>query len=414
MHNCHEVEGSSHTGRAVLSNTKEVLYFKTTMKKMAQTGESWLYTCAGQDAKTEILETRREKMKKYYLVLLTILVMMSLRLTVAAPATGSYHLLKKIPLGEAPGGIENFDYLVVDPPARRVYVTHASEVRVFNADTFAEVGRISGMKKTHGVALVKELGKGYITDGEAYEVVVFDIKTFKVTGRIKGLVQTDNIIYDPASKHVFAFNGDVNNNKDKSFNMIDPKTDTLIKTVQLPGPPEASVADGKGTIYDNNVGTSEMMVIDSKAVTIKAKWPVAPGGQPVALAMDRQNRRLFSAGHTPATLVVMDADNGKVLQSLPISDGADSAAFDPATGRVYVSTKAGKVHIFHEDSPDKLSEVETVSTEFGAKTMALDPQTHNIFLTTSDFGPPPAPTPEHPHPNPPQILGTARVLVYGN
>jgi DNA-binding beta-propeller fold protein YncE len=362
----------------------------------------------------EILGTRRKKMKKYYLVLLTILVMMSGTLIVAKPGTGRYHLLKKIPLGEAPGGVENFDYLVVDTPARRVYVTHASEVRVFDADTFAEVGKVSGMKKTHGVALVKELGKGYITDGEAYEVAVFDINTLKVTARIKGLVQADNIIYDPASKHVFCFNGDVNNNKDKSFNAIDPKTDTLIKSVQLPGPPEASVADGKGTVYDNNVGSSEIVVIDSKALNIKAKWPVAPGGEPTSLAMDRQNRRLFSAGHTPATLVVMDADNGKVLQSLPVSDGADSATFDSATGLVYVSTRAGKVHIFHEDSPDKLSEVETVSTEYGAKTMALDPQTHNIFLTTSDFGPPPAPTPEHPHPNPPQILGTARVLVYGD
>ena len=352
-------------------------------------------------------------MKKYYLVLLTIVALMSGSLTVATPATGSYHLLKKIPFGAAPGGIEYFDYVVIDPSDRRVYATHASEVRVIDADTFAEVGKISGMKKTHGVALVKELGKGYITDGEAYEVVVFDIKTLRVIGRIKDLVQADNIIYDPASRHVFSFNGDFNNNKAKNFKIIDPKTDSVIKTVELPGVPEASVADGKGTIYDNNIGTSEMVVIDSKAPAIKAKWPVAPGGEPVALAMDRQNRRLFSAGHTPATLVVMDADNGKVLQSLPISDGADSSAFDPTTGLLYVSTRAGKVHIFHEDSPDNLNEVETVSTEFGAKTMALDPQTQNIFLTTSDFGPPPAPTPEHPHPSRPQILGTCRLLVYG-
>jgi DNA-binding beta-propeller fold protein YncE len=356
---------------------------------------------------------KEKKMKKCCLVLLMIILTMSSGLTVAAPATGSYHLLKKIPLGEAPGGLEYFDYLVVDPPARRVYATHASEVRVFDADTFAEVGKISGLKKAHGLALVQEVGKGYITDGDAYEVVVFDIKTLKVTGRIKGLIQADNIIYDPASKQVFCFDGDVNNNKDKSFNVIDPETDTLIKTVQLPGPPEASVADGKGMVYDNNVGTSEVVVIDSRALTIKAKWPVAPGGEPVAMAMDREHRRLFSSGHNPPTLVVINADNGKILQSIPISDGADSSAFDPATGLVYVSTKAGKVHIFHEDSPDKFSEVGTVSTEFGAKTMALDPQTKNIFLTTSDFGPPPPATPERPHPSPTQILGTARLLIYG-
>src|SRR4029077_14114108 len=129
-------------------------------------------------------------------------VLMSGSLTVATPATSSYHLLKKIPFGAAPGGIESFDYVFIDPSARRVYVTHGSEVKVIDADTFAEVGTISGMKQNHGVALVKELGKGYITDGDAYEVVVFDIKTLKVIGRIKSLVEADNIIYDPASKHV--------------------------------------------------------------------------------------------------------------------------------------------------------------------------------------------------------------------
>jgi DNA-binding beta-propeller fold protein YncE len=352
-------------------------------------------------------------MKKYYLVLLTMLVMMPGSLAVAKPGMGSYHLLKKIPLGEAPGG-ESFDYLVMDPQARRVYVTHGSEVAVINADTLTAVGKISGMKKNHGVAIVTGLGKGYITDGDGNEVVVFDVKTFKVIHRIPGLVEADNIIYDPVSKHVFTFNGNFINAHAKDFGIIDPKTDTLLKKVELPGAPEASVADGKGTIYHNCIGKNEVVVIDTKAGAIKAEWTVTPeGGEPTPLSMDRQHRRLFSSGRTPATMVVMDADNGKVLQSFPISDGADSSAFDPATGLVYVSTRAGKVHIFHEDSPDKVSEVETVSTEYGAKTMALDPKTHNIFLTTSDFGPPPAPTPERPHPNRPQIVGTARVLVYG-
>jgi glucose dehydrogenase len=131
------------------------------------------------------------------------------------------------------------------------------------------------------------------------------------------------------------------------------------------------------------------------------------------MAMDRQHRRLFSSGRGPQMLVIMDADNGKVIQSFPISAGVDANVFEPETGMLYVSTREGKLHIYHEDSPDKFSEVEAVTTEYGAKTMAVDPKTHNIFLTTSDFGPAPAPTKERPNPQRPTIPGTFRLLVYG-
>jgi YVTN family beta-propeller protein len=328
---------------------------------------------------------------------------------VAAPPDVNYHQIKKIPFGAAPGGKEYFDYILADADARRVYVTHGAEILVLNADTFELEGKISGLQKCHGVALAKDLGKGFITDGDASEVVVFDIASLKPTGtKIKTAEDTDSIIYDPASKHILTFNGD-----SKNGSVIDPKTEKVIKTIEFGGVPEQQVADGKGMIYDNNEDLNTVVAIDTKALAIKDKWPVAPAGAPVAMAMDRQHRRLFSAGRDPQTLVVMDADNGKVLQSFPITAGVDSEAFEPSTGLLFVSTRAGKVHIFHEDSPDKFSEAGSIDTEFGAKTMALDPKTHNIFLTTSDFGPAPAPTAKNPHPNRPQIPGTFRVLIYG-
>jgi YVTN family beta-propeller protein len=326
----------------------------------------------------------------------------------ASPPTGSYHLVKKVPLAAAPGGAEYFDYILVDSPARRIYVSHGTEVVVLDADKFSVVGTVGGLKRCHGVALVSDLGKGFITDGEAEKVMVFDIKTLKVTGEIKTEPDTDSIIYDPASKKIFTFNGD-----SKDTSVIDPVSEKVVKTIPLGGAVEFPAADGKGMVYDNNEETNEVVAIDSRALTIKARWPVTPEGTAVALAIDPQHRRLFSAGRKPQFVVMMDADNGKVIQSFPISGGVDAVVFEPATGLVFVSTREGKIHIFHEDSPDKLSEVETVKTEYGAKTMQLDPKTHNLILTTSDFDPPGPPTDKQPNPLPRAKPGNFRVLVFG-
>src|ERR1700730_5852735 len=329
-------------------------------------------------------------------------------LTLASPPNSGYHLLKKIPIGAAKGRAEYFDYITVDASARRVYLSHGTEVKVIDADSGAMVGSISGLKRCHGIALVQELGKGFITDGDAGKVVIFDTTPLKATGNVKTATDADSIVYDPASKRIFSFNGDPHN-----VSVIDPANGTLVKTIDLGGGPEYPVADGKGMVYDNNEDTNEVVAIDSRALTIKARWPVAPAGGPTALAMDREHRRLFSAGRKPQMLVVMDADNGKVIQSFPITAGTDATIFEPETGLIFVSTREGMIHIFHEDSPDKFSAVDTVKTQIGAKTMALDPKTHNLFLDTADFGPPPAPTKEEPDPNPVAIPGTFRVLIYG-
>jgi YVTN family beta-propeller protein len=326
----------------------------------------------------------------------------------ASPLAGHYHLLKRVAVAAAPGGGEYFDYLTVDAAARRVYLSHGTEVAVVDADSAAVVGTISGLRRCHGIALVNELGKGFITDGDG-KVVIFNMASLKVTGEVKTESDADAIVYDPASKRIFSFNGDPH-----SLTVIDPANGTVVKTIPMGGGPEYAVADGKGMVYNNNEDMNEVVAIDARALTIQGRWPVAPAGGPTALAMDREHRRLFSAGRNPQMLVVMDADNGKVIQSFPISAGADAAVYEPETGLLFVSTREGMIHIFHEDSPDKLSEVETVKTEYGAKTMALDAKTHNLYLTTADFSPPAAPTAQQPNPRRRAIPGTFRLLIYGH
>ena len=322
---------------------------------------------------------------------------------------GGYHLLKKYPFGAAEGSSrEYFDYITVDSAARRVYLSHGTEVKVIDADGGKLVGNISGLKQTHGVALASEFGRGFITDGGQGKVIIFDLETLKVVGEAKAAPDADSIVYDPASKHVFSMNGD-----SKNSTVIDAKSGNVVGTVDLDGGPEFAVADSTGNVYVNIEDKGEVAAIDSSTLKVKSRWPVAPAGGPTALAIDTQHRRLFSSGREPAMLVVMDADNGKVIQSFPITAGADANVYEPETGLLFVSTRAGMIHIFHEDSPDKFSVVETLKTEFGAKTMGVDTKTHNLFVDTADFGPAAAATKEQPHPRPAPILGTFHVLVYG-
>ena len=326
----------------------------------------------------------------------------------AAPLAG-YHLLKKIPFGAAPGGLEYFDYITFDASTRRLYLSHGTEVKVLDADSSAVVGTISGLKRDHGVVVLNDLGRGFITDGGAGQVVIFDLKTLKTIGQIKAGGDPDSILYDPASKRIFVFNGGT-----KDSTVIDPAKGTVVATIPLGGAPEQAVADGKGMIYDNLEDTNEVVALDSRTLKITARWPVAPAGQPVSIAMDRQHRRLFIGGRNAKLLVVMNADNGKIIgQPFPIGDRVDTNIYDPETGLVACSTREGTIHVFHEDSPDKLSLVETVKTEFGAKTMAYDPKSHNLYVDTSDFGPAPAPSAQQPNPQPVAIPGTFRLLIYG-
>lgn len=320
----------------------------------------------------------------------------------AESSASGYHLIKTVRLGEAAGEGEYFDYITVDPADHRVYVAHGTEVKVLDGDDFSVIGTITGFKRCHGVALLSALGKGFITDGDSGDVAVFDIKSLKVTGVIKTYPDADGIVYDPASKLLFAFNGD-----SKNSSVIDPVKETVVKTIDLGGGPEQPVADGQGTVYDNNEETNKIVVIDTQTLAVKAGWPVAPAGEPVAMAMDREHRRLFSAARHPQLLLMVDADNGKILQSFPISAGVDTTIYDPQTRMVFCSTRQGVIHVFREDWPDKLTVLDTVKTEYGAKTMAMDPKTHNLILVTADF------TSSTPKAERRAVKGTGRVLIYG-
>jgi DNA-binding beta-propeller fold protein YncE len=329
--------------------------------------------------------------------------------SLAMAATNGYHLLKKYSFGAAEGSTrEYFDYVTVDSAARRVYLSHGTEIKVIDADSGALISNITGLKQDHGVAVASEFGRGFISDGAQGKVIIFDLKTLKVTGEAKADNDADCVIYDPSSKHVFVMNGDPH-----SSTVIDAKSGNVLGTIELGGGPEFAVADGKGTVYINLEDKSELVAVDAATMKIKSRWPLAPAGAPTALAMDVPHHRLFSAGRNPQMMVVLDSDSGKVIQSFPISAGVDAAAYDPETGMIFVSTREGMVHVFHEDSPDKFSEAETIKTEFGAKTMGLDTKTHNLFLDTADFGAAPAPTADRPHPNRAPIQGTFHVLVYG-
>jgi DNA-binding beta-propeller fold protein YncE len=341
-------------------------------------------------------------MKRFSFCLFIYIVSGLLGAVVLADSSGTkYHLIKTVRLGAAPGGGEYFDYITVDPAERRVYVAHGTEVKVLNGDDFSVVGTITGFKRCHGVALLSTLGKGFVTDGDSGNIAVFDIKSLKVTRLIKTYPDADGIVYDPVSKLLFAFNGD-----SKNSSVIDPEKEAVVKTIDMGGGPEQPVADGQGTVYDNNEETNKIVVIDTQTLAVRARWPVAPAGAPVAMAMDREHRRLFSAARDPQMLLMIDADSGKVLQSFPISAGVDTTIYDPETGMVFCSTRQGLIHVFHEDSPNRLSVLDTIKTQYGAKTMAMDPKTHNLILVTSDF------TARTPKGERHAVKGTGRVLIY--
>jgi DNA-binding beta-propeller fold protein YncE len=325
----------------------------------------------------------------------------------AAPAPSGYRLFKKISISAAPGGGEYFDYITVDAASRRVYVSHGTVVNVLDADSGSQIGTIGGLQRCHGIALADELGEGFVTDGGSGKVIVFDPKTFRITGEIKAEPDADFILYDSVSKRIFSFNG-----HSKNATVIDAAKKTVVATIAMGGIPEQAVSDGNGTIYDNIEETNEVVAIDSRTAQIKTRWSLAPAaGQLVSMAMDREHRRLFIGGRNPKTLVVVNADDGKVLQSFPIGDRVDATVFDPETKLVAASTREGTIHLFHESSPDKFSSMEAVRTEFGAKTMALDPQTHRFYTDTSEFNAPSA-TPQEPNPHPTAVTGSLHLLIY--
>jgi DNA-binding beta-propeller fold protein YncE len=311
-----------------------------------------------------------------------------------------YHVTKTIKLG----GDGGWDYLTV--AGGRVYISRGTHVMVVDAETGALVGDIPNTNGVHGIAIAPDLDKGFISDGRANDVTIFDVKTLKVMGNAPTGKNPDAIIYDPASKRVFAFNG-----SSKDATAIDAKTGMVAGTIALGGTPEFAVADEKGHVFVNIEDNSEIVQFNSAKLAVETRWKVAPGEGPSGLAMDRKNRRLFSVCSNKL-MVVVNADNGKVVTTLPIGPGTDAAGFDPETGFAFSSNGGdGTVTVAHEDEPDKYSIVENVPTLRRARTMALDARTHQLYTVTAEFGQAPAPTTEQPRPRAPMVPGSFKLLI---
>lgn len=318
-------------------------------------------------------------------------------------AGSGYHQLKKYKLG----GEGGWDYLLAESAAHRVFISRGTHVMVVDMETGAVAGDIADTQGVHGIALAPDLNRGFTSNGKSGNVTIFDLKTLKTIGQVKAGENPDAILYDPATKRVFAFNG-----RSHDATAIDAATGEAAGTIPLGGKPEFGVADGKGRVYVNIEDKNEIVEIDSQKLTVLNHWPLAPGEEPSGLAMDVKNRRLFSTCGNQK-LAVVNADTGKVVTTLAIGKGVDAGAFDPETGFVFTSNGEGTLTVVHQDSPDAYSVVENVTTQRGARTMALDPKTHNVYLVTADYAATPEPASSNSRQRPSPVPGSFTLLVYG-
>lgn len=336
----------------------------------------------------------------------------------AAPQDSGYRVIRTIKLG----GEGNWDYVTVDADARRVYIPRSTHIMVVDEDSGKLVGDIMGMNGLHGVAVAPEFNRGFVTGNKTEDegtIYVFDLKTLKLTSSLKSnSMDTDSLIYDPFTKSVFVNNGDGMN-----LTVVDAATMKVVGMMPFNANPEAAAADGNGSIFQDFEDKGQVVEYDAKALMIKNKWPTAPCVSPVGMSMDKTNRRLYvgcrGKGNAPGMLIVMNADNGKVVASMPIGIGVDGNVFDPGTGNIFATCrdsgdgKTGATYIFHADSPDKISLLATVKTIYGARTLSLDPKSHHIFSIGTEQNDPVPPTAKNPNPRPKPVLSTFELLEIG-
>ena len=288
----------------------------------------------------------------------------------------NYHISMVVPLGPP----DRWDYVVFDPDTRRVFVAHGNRVTVVDGNNGSIVGTVEGMPGgTHGIAVSHATGKGYTDDGKAGVVVVFDLTTFKVLKQIKAEIDADGIVFDPASGHIFVIDG--NSGK---LTVIDPKTDALVATVDGGGGLEFGDTGDNGKFYVDGAERNEIVRVDTGTNMADAHWPMPTCVRPHGLAIDREHHRLF-ASCSNKVMVVMNADNGVVIATLPIGEGTDFASFDPQSDLAYSSNRDGTLSVIAEISPDKFVSLPPIRTQIGARTMAIDPKSGQIYLVTADM-----------------------------
>ncbi|HKD55013.1 MAG TPA: YncE family protein [Steroidobacteraceae bacterium] len=317
-------------------------------------------------------------------------------------ARPQYHIAHEVNLP----GDEGWDYLTYEQGGHRLFIAHGTQVQVLDTQKLALAGTIPDTPGVHGVALAPDLGRGYVSAGRTSVIVVFDLKTLARLKEIKSTGENpDAIIYDEPTHRVFAFNG-----RGRSVTAIDAKSDTVAGTIPLDAKPEFAVSDGQGHVYVNLEDKNSIAVIDPQTLVVSTVWPIGGCEEPSALAMDRTGKRLFT-GCGNKLMAVVDATSGKVLGTAPIGEGVDAAAYDPGARLAFASCGEGVVTAIAVTPSGAPEVAQTIPTQRGARTMALDEHSHRIFTVTADFGTPPAATPEHPHPRPPILPGTFRVLV---
>jgi DNA-binding beta-propeller fold protein YncE len=322
----------------------------------------------------------------------------------AQETAAGYAVAKRIPVGMDGG----WDYLTVDTTAGRLYVSHATRVMVVDLARDSVVGLIDSTLGVHGIAVAPELGRGFISDGRDSTVTIFDLRTLARVGRVNvGARNPDAILYEPSTRRVFTFNGGSANST-----VLDAATGAVVGTIPLGGKPEFAVHDGAGAVFVNIEDSSQVVALDPRTMQVTARWSVAPCEEPSGLAMDRAARRLFSVCGN-RLMAVSDADGHRVLRTLPIGAGVDGAAFDQARGLAFSSNGEGTMTVVREVSRDSFVVAQTVPTQRGARTIALDARTHRLFLPTAEFGPAPAATADNPRPRPSLVPGSFTVLVVG-
>lgn len=312
-------------------------------------------------------------MKQAFLLIWTVLIIGQNQLS-AQIAT--FQFLKKINL---PSGDGKWDYMNIEHD--NLYVSHGDRIHVVNLKTNQQIGEIDSLKGVHGVVIVNSLNKGYITNGTNNAITVFDNKTFKVinTVLIEGK-KADAILYDKFSQRIFVFN-----NGSGNAIAIDVNTDKIVGKIEMGGAPEFAATNEKGSIFNNNEDTHEVIEIDSKTLTIKNRFPLTPNEVPTGLAIDLKNNRLFSVCRKSKTLVVLDATSGKIVSTLPIGAGVDGVIYDQESHLIFTSNGEGNVTIIQQKKADSYVVIQTLKTVKGQKTIVFDKKTHNIFLSGADY-----------------------------
>jgi DNA-binding beta-propeller fold protein YncE len=337
-------------------------------------------------------------------MLLTLFGLLGLSAVGATQVENRYRFLKEIPVG----GEGGWDYLTVDAKGRRLYVSHATKVEVIDLDKETVIGEILDAPGVHGLAVAPDLGRGFTSNGGENKASIVDLKTLQTIAKVETGQNPDGMLYESGRQEVYMFNG-----RGQSATVIAAKTGKVVATIPLLGKPEFAAADMlAGRIFNNLEDKNEVAVIDTKTHEVVCRWPISPGEEASGMALDVAHHRLF-LGCANQKMVMMDSMTGKVITSVPIGTGVDANAFDPGTQLAFASCGDGTVTVAHEDSPETLSVVQTLQTKPRARTMALDPQTHKIYLASAEFEAPGEAQAGGQRPRPKMLPGTFKILVYG-